>query len=169
MGSSWPRNMYSFEYHCSLFTSQNLLACQPMYQKASQYHSGALLPRVSPFAPRAGRYWWDGSARCQAARSKAGSQGTGSGLRRRLKNPEQEAYGSSTSSSLLVGPRLVSRERAPVPHHTHTQEERDTEQDDRGQPQEKAQGVEDGHGPSQTQQQDDDFIADGTAHRKERE
>src|SRR5690349_16828773 len=76
---------------------------------------------------------------------------------------------SSPSSSLLVGTRLVRRETAPVPHHTHAQEERDTQQSDRGQPQERAQGVEDGHGSTQAQQQNHDFIADGTAHGKERE
>ena len=39
------------------------------------------------------------------------------------------ANGSSPSSSLLVGTRLVRWETTPVPHHTHPQEERDTEQD----------------------------------------
>src|SRR5579863_1741884 len=79
------------------------------------------------------------------------------------------ANGSSPSSSLLVSTRLVRRETAPVAHHTHPQEERDTKQDNGSQPQEGAQGIEDGHGPTQAQQQNHDFIADGTAHGKERE
>lgn len=109
-------------------TSCVAMAVKVGFRKKANVCAGGHLGgwRIGHCSPLGGFEPWDGSAKMpddSQPKNRYWVEEKGSGTE------SNRWVGSFPSSPLLIGTRLLSRERAPIPYHTYAQEERDTEQD----------------------------------------